>query len=74
MSENLKILSSIEGQYLGPTPSIFPENIGDFSIPSEIISWVREFVLVIKQLNCLGCMLVEDINDIVGLGLSPGCS
>ena len=38
LSENLKILSSIEGQYLGPTPSIFPENIGDLSIPSEIIS------------------------------------
>ena len=38
LSENLSILSSIDGQYLGPTPLILPVNIGDLSKPSFRIS------------------------------------
>jgi len=37
LSENLTILSSIDGQYLGPAPFIIPVNIGDLSKPFSSI-------------------------------------
>ena len=44
LSENFTTLSSIEGQYLGPVPSIIPENNGDLSKLFLIISCVFSFV------------------------------
>ena len=44
LSGNFITLSSIDGQYLGPTPSIAPLYIGDLSILSLIILWVSSFV------------------------------
>ena len=67
-------MSSIEGQYLGPIPSILPENIGDLSRPDLTNSCVLEFVLVIKQFICSGCMFEEPVKDMHGLGVSPGCT
>ena len=46
-SNNLTILSSIDGQYLGPIPEIFPEYIADKCVLSEMILWVCLLVLVI---------------------------
>src|SRR5258707_13546880 len=46
-SGNFTILSSIEGQYLGPTPWITPEYIGDLSRLARIISAVASVVKVI---------------------------
>src|ERR1017187_413178 len=55
LSAKRVILSSMEGQYLGPTPSITPVNNGERSSPARIISCVSLFVCVIQQGSCLGC-------------------
>ncbi|MCY1175408.1 hypothetical protein D3C76_1677830 [compost metagenome] len=39
-----------------------------------MISWVRAFVWVIQQLTCFGCCSFDPMNDITGIGVSPGCS
>ena len=44
LSEKRTTLSSIEGQYRGPTPSISPVNKGERSSPLLIRSWVLSFV------------------------------
>jgi len=46
LSGNFTTLSSIDGQYLGPVPSIAPENSGDLSRFSRMISCVVSFVYV----------------------------
>ena len=71
---NLLTLSSIEGQYLGPIPTIFPEYIAERWVFFFIISWVVLFVLVIKQDSCFWCFFGLSFRDIHGVGLSPGCS
>ena len=45
LSLNLLTLSSIDGQYLGPIPTIFPEYIADRWVLSFIILCVSWFVL-----------------------------
>ena len=45
--ENLKTLSSMEGQYLGPIPEMFPEYMAERCVFSEIILWVSLLVLAI---------------------------
>src|ERR1035437_305746 len=50
-SGNFTILSSIDGQYLGPIPSIVPEYKGDLCRFERIISAVFCVVNVMKQLN-----------------------
>ncbi|MNQ80856.1 hypothetical protein D3C85_958530 [compost metagenome] len=39
-----------------------------------MISWVRALVCVIQQLTCGGCCSFEPMNDMTGIGVSPGCS
>ena len=51
-SANLTTLSSIDGQYRGPTPSIRPVYIGDLSRFARIMSCVRRVVWVIQQGVC----------------------
>ena len=46
LSANLVTLSSIEGQYLGPTPSMAPLNKGDLPRELSIILCVSLLVLV----------------------------
>ena len=71
--ENLSILSSIEGQYLGPVPLILPENIGESSKPSFSIAWTSGDVYVIKQECCfpMGFLLIKE--KLTGFS-SPNCS
>ena len=66
-------MSSIEGQYLGPTHSIIPAYIGDLSRFFKIISWVFSFVLVRWQGICFlsGLSGKKEKND--GFS-SPQCS
>src|SRR5690606_8853604 len=52
LSAKRLILSSMDGQYLGPNPLILPVNIGDFSNPVLRISWTLSLVYVIQQHLC----------------------
>src|SRR5690242_21122829 len=67
-------LSSMDGQYLGPTPWIAPVNIGDRSRAPRMISWVRSFVCVIQHGSCRGCISRRPTKEKTGSGESPGCS
>ena len=51
---NRTTLSSMDGQYLGPTPSISPEYIGERCSAPRMMSWVFSEVCVIQQLTCSG--------------------
>lgn len=53
---NRLTLSSMLGQYLGPTPSIMPVNIGERANPERNISWVFALVWVIQHGICFGCI------------------
>ena len=64
----------MDGQYLGPIPEMFPEYIADRWVLSDIIWCVVLLVLVIKHDNCSWCFLTSPVNDINGVGVSPGCS
>ncbi len=44
LSAKRTTLSSMEGQYRGPTPSITPENRGDRSRLARITAWVAALV------------------------------
>ena len=73
-SLNLLILSSIDGQYLGPMPDICPEYMAERWVFSSIIVCVVLFVLVIKQEICGNSFFGGFKTDIGGAFLSPGCS
>ena len=75
LSANFTTLSSIEGQYLGPVPSIIPENNGDLLILSLIILWVSSFVYVNQHEICSFCTLSGSVSNEKGTTfLSPNCS
>ena len=71
---NLLTLSSIDGQYLGPIPTMFPEYIADRWVFFSIILCVFLLVLVIKQESCFWCFFGLLYKHIHGVGFSPGCS
>ncbi len=73
MPAKRSILSSIEGQYLGPTPSILPVYIGENSKPVRKISCTSLLVQARKQLLCFlgrGVLVNENLDG----SSSPGCS
>ena len=74
LSPNLKTLSSIEGQYLGPMPEMLPEYIADKCMFFLIMSWVFLLVLVIKHETCCRCFSCCLDIAIHGVGVSPFCS
>jgi len=72
LSANRTILSSIEGQYRGPTPSICPPYMAERSRFSRIMSWVFSFVWVIPHeiWRVKGALFIKE--NSVGSS-SPGC-
>ncbi len=74
LSAKRTILSSTDGQYRGPTPSILPEYIGDSCSDARMMSWVSSRVLVMWQETCCGCSARSPIKENTGAGVSPGCS
>ena len=73
LSLNLTILSSNDGQYLGPLPSILPEYIGLRSRLSRIICFVFSFEYVMWQHTLfLGASSVSKLKGTVSS--SPSCS
>ena len=71
LSANRTILSSIEGQYLGPTPSICPPYIADRERLSRMIWWVVSLVWVIPQAICRASGALDRKEKSVGSS-SPG--
>ena len=73
LSWNLITLSSIDGQYLGPTPFILPLYIGDLCIFSWITLWVSSLVYV-NQHETWSLSIFPLINENGIISSSPGCS
>src|SRR5690606_11919509 len=72
LSANLTTLSSMDGQYLGPMPSIMPPYSGERWRLFLIISWVLLLVYVSQQLTC--CLSVHSFSNENGIiTSSPGC-
>src|SRR3972149_98556 len=73
LSANRLILSSIDGQYRGPTALILPVNMGDRSNPFRRTSWV--FGLVCVRYIGIRLFVILSVWNENGLGgLSLPCS